>query len=100
MANCEQIRSEIEKIQRRQEEFAKKEEKKKTTTEPAVARSRPESRMEIEDAPRASGRFNLDRVAQEHMKEGLEAWIPPEPVPSMSNLETSPDRPLMEICRC
>ena len=68
--NCEQIRSEIEKIQ---EEFAKKKEIKKTTTEPAVTRSRPESRMKVDEAPRASGRFNLNPVAQEHMKEGLEA---------------------------
>ena len=46
--NCEQIRSEIKKTQRRPEEFAKQKEKKKTTTEPAVPRSRPESRMEVD----------------------------------------------------
>ena len=86
-ANCEQIRSEIEKIQWIQEEFAKKKEIKKTTAEPAVARSRPESRMEVDEAPRASGRFNLDRVAQENMKEGLEAWTLQELVSSMRNLE-------------
>ena len=69
-ANCEQIRSEIEKIQWIQEEFAKKKEIKKTTAEPAVARSRTESRMEVHEAPRASGRFNLDRVSQEKYERG------------------------------
>ena len=68
-----------------------------TTTEPVVTRSRPESRMEVDEAPRSSGRFNLDRVAQEHMNEGLEAWTPPEPVPSMRNLEANRVRPLMDI---
>ena len=63
-------------------------------TEPAVTRSRPESRMEVDEAPRSSGRFNLDRVAQEHMNEGLETWTPPEPAPSMRNLEAGRNRPL------
>ena len=36
----------------------------------------------MNEVPRSSGRFNLVRVAQEHMKEGL---------------ETKPIRPLMEI---
>ena len=53
--------------------------------------------MEVDDAPRSSGRFDLDRVAQEHMNEGLEAWTPPEPVPSMRILEASRIRPLMDI---
>ena len=53
--------------------------------------------MEVDEAPRASGHFKLNRVAQEHMKEGLEAWTPPEPVSSMRNLETNPIRPLMKI---
>ena len=53
--------------------------------------------MEVDEAPPASGRFSLDRVAQEHMNEGLDAWKPPEPVPSLYNLETNPVRPLMEI---
>ena len=39
----------------------------------------------------------MDRVAQEHMKEGLEAWTTLEPVPSLRNLETAPVGPLMEI---
>ena len=97
--NCEQIRSEIKKTQRRQEEFAKQKEKKKTTTEPAVPRLRPESRMEVDEPPKASGRFNLDRVAQKHMNEVLESWTTTEPVPSMRNLETNPIRPLMEIAQ-
>ena len=54
-----------------------------------MTRSRPESRLEVDEAPRSSGRFNLDRVAQEHMNEGLETCTPPEPVPSMRNLEAN-----------
>ena len=41
-------------------------------TERAVAGSRPESRMEVDEAPRSEGRFNLDRAAQEHINEGLD----------------------------
>ena len=72
-------------------------EKKKTTKEPVVTRSIPESRMEVDEAPRSSGRFNLDRVAQEHMNEGLEARTPPEPVPSVRVLEANRVRPLMDV---
>ena len=53
--------------------------------------------MEVDEAPRACGRFNLNRVAQEHMNEGLEAWTTPEPVPFLRNLDTNPVRPLMEF---
>ena len=42
-------------------------------------------------------RFNLDRAAQEPMNEGLEVWIPPEPVPSVRGLEAQPIGPLMEV---
>ena len=96
-ANCEQIKSEMEKIQRRQREFARQKEKKTRTTEPAATGSRPESRMEVDEVPRSSGRFNLDRVDQEHINEGLEMWIQPEPVPSVRGLDTQPIRPLMEV---
>ena len=96
-ANCEQIKSEIEKIQKRQQEFAKQKERKTRTTEPAATGSRPKSRMEVDEVPRSSGRFNLDRIAQEHMNEGLEVWTTPEPVPSVRGLETRPIRPLIEI---
>ena len=62
-ANCEQIKSEIERLQRRQQVFANsKERKKKTMTEPVVTRSRTESRMEVDEAPRSSSRFIMDRV--------------------------------------
>ena len=79
-ANCEQLKSELEKIQRRKREFARQKEKGTRTTERAAAGSRPESRMEVDEVPRSSGRFNLDRAAQEHINEGLEAdrlgeWI-------------------------
>ena len=89
-ANCEQLKSEIEKIQRRQREFSRQREKGSRTTERAAAGSRPESRMEVDEVPRPSGRFNLDRAAQEHINEGLEVWIPPEP-------EVPPILPLMDV---
>ena len=57
-ANCEPIKSEIEKIQRRQQEFAKQKERKTRTTEPAATGSW----MEMDEVPRSSGRFNLDRI--------------------------------------
>ena len=79
-----------------QQAVASGKEKKKTTTEPAVARSRPVSRMKIDEALLARGRFNLDSVVQEHKNESLEAWTPPEPVPSLRNLETNSIRPLMK----
>ena len=53
--------------------------------------------MEVDEVPRSSGRFNLDRAAQEHMNEGLEVWIPPEPFPSVHSLDTQSIRPLMEV---
>ena len=53
--------------------------------------------MEVDEVPRAGGRFNLDYAAQEHMNESLEAWTTPEPVPSLRNLEANPVRPLIEI---
>ena len=96
-ANCEQLKSQMEKIQRRQREFARQKEKGTRTAEQATAGSRPESRMEVEEFPRSCGRFNMDRAAQEHMNEELEAWIPPEPVPSVRGLEAQRIRPLMEV---
>ena len=93
-ANCEQLKSEIEKIERREREFARQKEKGMGTAEQAAIGSRPESRVEVDEVPRSSGRFNLDRVAQEPMNEGLEVWIPPEPVPSVCGLEAQPIRPL------
>ena len=96
-AYCEQLKSEKEKIQTRQREIARQKEKRTTTTEPAATGSRPESRMKVDEVARPSGRFNLDRAAQEHMNEGLEVWIPPEPVPSVRSLDTQPIRPLMEV---
>ena len=65
-ANCEQLKSEIERIQRRQRELDRQKEKETRTTERAVASSRPESRMEVDEAPRSKGRFNLDRATHEH----------------------------------
>ena len=68
----------------------------KTTTEPLTTKSRPESRMEVDEAPSSSGCFNLN-VAQEDMNEGLDIWMPSEPVPSLRNLESGRIRPLMDV---
>ena len=65
--------------------------------ERVVTGSRPESRMEVDEAPRSKGRFNLDRAAQEHMNEGLEVWIPTESASSLRGLETQVIRPLMDV---
>ena len=96
-ANCEQLKSELEKIQRRQGEFDRRKEKGSRAAERAAAGSRPESRMEVEEAPRSRGRFNLERAAQEHINEGLEVGIPAETAFSMRGLEAQPIRPLMEV---
>ena len=53
VANCDQIKSEIKRLQRRQQAVTSGKEKKRTTTEPVVTRSRPESRMEVDEAPRS-----------------------------------------------
>ena len=53
--------------------------------------------MEVDEAPRARGRFNLDRAARKHMSEGLEVWIPTESTSSLRGLETQPIRPLMGV---
>ena len=53
--------------------------------------------MEVDEAPRSKGRFNLDRAAQQNMNEGLEVWIPTESTSSLHGLETQPIRPLMDV---
>ena len=65
--------------------------------ERSAAGSRPESSMEVDEAPRSKGRFNLDRAAQEHMNEGLEVWITTESTSSLRGLETQPIRPLVDV---
>ena len=94
-ANWEQLKSELERIQRLHRELDRQ--KKATTTERAAAGSRPESRMEVDEAPRSKGRFNLDRAAQEHMNEGLELWIPTESTSFLCGMETQLIRPLMDV---
>ena len=94
-ANCEQLKSELERIQRRQRELDMQ--KGARPKERTGAGSRPESRMEVDEAPRSMGRFNLDRAAQEHMNEGLEVWIPTESTSSLHGLESQPIRPLMDV---
>ena len=94
-ANCEQLKSEIEKYQRRQRELDMQ--KGARPKERTAAGSRPELRMEVDEAPRSKGRFNLDRAGQEHMNEGLELWIPTESSSSLRGLETQPLRPLMDV---
>ena len=99
-ANCEQLKqvlerdqAELKRIQRQQLDMQKGARPK----ERVVTTSRPESRMEVDEAPRSKGRFNLDRAAQEHMNEGLEVWIPPESASSLRGLETQVIRPLMDV---
>ena len=94
-ANCEQLKSELERIQRRQRELDMQ--KGARPKERTAAGSRPESRREVDEAPRSKGRLNLDRAAQEHMNEGLEVWIPTESTSSLHGLETQPIRPLMDV---
>ena len=94
-ANCEQLKSEMERIEQRQRELDAQ--KGARPKERVVTSSRPESRMEVDEAPRARGRFNLDREAREYMSEGLEVWIPNEATSSLRSLETQPIRPLMDV---
>ena len=96
--NCEQLKLELERIRRRQRELDQQKQKETRTTERAVASSRPESRMEVDEAPRSKSLFNLDRAAQEHINEGLELWIPTESASSLRGSETTqPIRPLMDV---
>ena len=94
-ANCEQLKSELERIQQRQRELDMQ--KGARPKERMATGSRPESRMEVDETPRWKGRFNFDRAAQEHMNEGLEVWIPTESTSSLRGLETQTIRPLMEV---
>ena len=93
--NCEQLKSELERIQQRQRELDMQ--KGARPKERVVTGSRPESRMEVDEAPRSRGRFNFDRATREHMSEGLEIWIPTESTSSLRGLETQPIRPLMDV---
>ena len=86
-ANCEQLKSELERIQRRQRELDRQKEEETRTM----------SRMEVDEAHRSKGRFNLDRAAQKHINEGLEVWIPTESASSLRCLETQPIRSLMDV---
>ena len=97
-ANFEQLKSKLERIQRQQRELDQQKQKETRTSKRAVASSRPESRMEVNEAPRSKGRFNLDRAAQEYINEGLDVWIPTEPASSLRGSETTqPIRPLMDV---
>ena len=84
-ASCDQLKSKLERLQRRQQQGVESGKQRKTRTpiEPLMARSRLESKMELDEVPRASGRFNLNRVAQEHMSDNLETSSTPEPTPSL-----------------
>ena len=94
-ANRDQLKSELERIEQRQRELDAQ--KGARPKERVVTSSRPESRMEVDEAPRARGRFNLDREAREHMSEGLEVWIPNDATSSLRSLEMQPVRPLMDV---
>ena len=94
-ANCEQLKSELERIQQKQRELDMQ--KGARPKERMATGSSPESRMEVDEASRSKGRFKLDRAAQEHMNEGLEVWIPTESTSSLRGLETQRIRPLMNV---
>ena len=94
-ANCEQLKSELERTQQGQRELDMQ--KGARPKERVVTGSRPDARMEVDEAPRSKGRFNLDRAAQEHMNEGLEMWIPTESASSLRGLEIQVIRPLMDV---
>ena len=94
-ANRDQLRSELDRIEQRQRELDAQ--KGARPKERVVTSSRPESHMEVDEAPRARARFNLDREAREHMSEGLEVWIPNDATSSLRSLETQPIRPLMDV---
>ena len=80
----DQLKSNFERLQRRQQEVGSgKEGKARKPIEPLMARSILESKMEVDRVPMASGRFNLDRVAQEQTSDDLETWTPPEPTLSL-----------------
>ena len=54
-ANCEQLKSELERIQRPQRDLDQQKQKETRATERAAASSRPESGMEMDEAPRSKG---------------------------------------------
>ena len=80
----DQLKSNFERLQRRQQEVGSgKEGKARKPIEPLMVRSILESKMEVDRVPMASGRFNIDRVAQEQTSDDLETWTPPEPTLSL-----------------
>ena len=95
-AHCEQLKSELEKIQRRQRELDQQKEKE-TIRRSERLQAQGRSRLWRYEARRSKGRFNLDRAAQEHINEGLEVWIPTESVSSLRGSKTQPIRPLMDV---
>ena len=91
-ATRDQLQSELEQMQRRKQESENSKEcKVRMPIRPLMARSRPELKMEVDETPRATGRFNLNRIAQQQMSEDLETWTPPEPTPFLRDLELSRD---------
>ena len=67
-----------EQILKLQQEAVKgRDRKAKSPSEPLVTRSRPDLKMEVDEVPRATGRFNFDCVAQEQISEDLVTWTPP-----------------------
>ena len=68
-----QLKSELGQVQKLQQETTKgREWEAKTPSEPLVTQSRSESKMEVDETPRATSCFNFDRVAQDQMREALE----------------------------
>ena len=68
------LKSELEQVQKLDREAVRsKDQKVMTPNETLVMRSRPESRMEVDEASRATGRFSLDGFAGEQTSEDLES---------------------------
>ena len=69
----------------------------RTSIDPLMTRSRPMYKIEVDEASRSSGRFNLDRIdriAQEQKNEDLDSWTSPQPVPTLRDLDSDWIRPL------
>ena len=69
----DQLKFELEQVQKlHQEDVRSRDRRMATPSELLMKRSRSDSRMDVDEAPRATGHFNLEKNAQEKMNEDLE----------------------------
>ena len=91
----DRLNIELVQLQRLQQDNEKSSKRKvKTSSELLMNRSKPEPKREVDENPRVTGHFNLDRKAQEQKSEDVEMWTLPEPTPSLRDLELSQTKPL------